>query len=155
MHLKDFDPETFFSMECFEIAVISPGVTAETGMEAADVLIGLCDRIQPDAVIAIDALASGSAARLGTTVQISDTGIIPGGGVGNKRLPLNERVLGVPVIAIGVPTVIDARVFSHGDGATSENNTPSMFVSPREIDTIAVCAARIIAGGINQAFGTP
>ena len=153
MHLKDFDPGMFETLDCSEIATLSPGVMARTGMETSDVCIGICDRIRPDAVIAVDALASGSSVRLGTTIQISDTGILPGGGVGNKRLPLNERVLGVPVIAIGVPTVIDARVFSHGEGASIEKSASAMFVSPREIDGIADAAARIIAGGINQAFG--
>ena len=146
MHLRNFDPEAFESMECSEIAVLAPGVMAKSGMETSDIMIGICDRIQPDAVIAVDSLASGSPKRLGTTVQISDTGIFPGGGIGNRRLPLNERVLGVPVIAIGVPTVIDSRIFGTEGGE-------SMLVAPQEIDGIARAAARIISLGINQAFG--
>lgn len=153
MHLCEADGDIFDAMECSEIAIISPGVTAKTGMDAADVIIGIADRIQPDIIIAIDALASGSPARLGTTVQISDTGILPGGGIGNKRLPLNERVLGIPVIAIGVPTVIDARIFSHGEGVKPKIDDRAMFVAPQEIDGIARAGARIISGGINQAFG--
>ena len=111
LHIKDFSPSVFEGMECAEIAVCLPGVMAESGMEACETVIGLCDRITPDAVIAIDALAARSSERLGRTVQISDTGIFPGSGIGNSRAPLNEETLGIPVIAIGVPTVIDARVF--------------------------------------------
>ena len=153
MHLKELDPRIFNSIECSEIAVLSPGVTARTGMDTSDITVGVVDRISPDAVIAIDALASGAPERLGTTIQISDTGIFPGSGTGNKRSPLNERTLGVPVIAIGVPTLIDARIFSHGVGVNQSNDS-SLLVAPREIDEIAAVAARIIAGGINQAFGT-
>ena len=153
MHVKDFDPETFDAMDCSEIAVLAPGVMANSGMETSDVMIGICDRIHPDAVIAVDSLASGSPKRLGTTIQISDTGIFPGSGIGSRRHPLNERVLGVPVIAIGVPTVIDARIFVGGEGSPLKDSDGPMFVSPQEIDGITNAAARIISLGINQAFG--
>lgn len=156
MHIKRFDKRMFNALECSEIAVISPGVMAESGMEAADILSGIADVIRPDAILAIDSLASSSPERLGTTIQISDTGIFPGSGIGNRRRPINENLLGVPVIAIGVPTVIDSRVFLHGDRVTRNNrdkNETFMFVSPQQIDGIAESASRIIAMGINQAFG--
>lgn len=156
MHIKRFDRRMFNALECSEIAVIAPGVMAESGMEAADMISGISDVIRPDAILAIDSLASSSPTRLGTTIQISDTGIFPGSGIGNRRRPINEDLLGIPVIAIGVPTVIDSRVFLHGDGVTREKrekNEEFMFVSPQQIDGIAESAAKIISMGINQAFG--
>lgn len=153
MHIKRFDRRMFNALECSEIAVIAPGVMADSGMEAADMVSGISEIIRPDAILAIDSLASSSPERLGTTIQISDTGIFPGSGIGNRRRPINEALLGVPVIAIGVPTVIDSRVFLHGDGVRREKCEDFMFVSPQQIDGISDSAARIISTGINQAFG--
>lgn len=165
MHIHELDRATFCALECSEIAVTAPGVMAESGMEAAETVMGLCDRIAPDVVLAIDALASRSPTRLGCTVQISDTGIFPGSGIGNTLAPLNEQTLGVPVIAIGVPTVIDSRLFlmegaadlppaivSQIEEKCRQEKIP-MFVSPREINGITESAANVIARGINQAFG--
>ena len=159
MHIRAADGEFFDSLECSELAVAVPGVAASRGVDAAEVIGGICDRIRPDAVIAIDALASRAAARLGTTVQMTDTGIYPGSGLGNSRTPLNRETLGVPVIAIGVPTVIDSRMFwvdaqseSRGIG-DARLAGPTMFVSPREIGEIVETAAVIIGGGITQALG--
>ena len=90
------------------VSAITPGVMGITGLETSEIVRGIVERSKPDFVIAIDALASRSIERLNTTIQISDTGIHPGSGVGNKRKGLNESTLGVPVIAIGVPTVVDA-----------------------------------------------
>ena len=151
MHLKKLDPESFYSFECSEIAVIAPGVAGETGLETGVLIKELCESIRPDAVIAIDAVASSSPSRLGNTVQISDTGIFPGSGLGLRQTPLNKEALGVPVIAIGVPTVINAKCFMEGDSRNDDGN--SMFVSPKDVDTVVKNASRIIAFGINQAFG--
>ncbi len=155
MHIKNFDSKMFNSLECSEIAVCTPGVMAQSGMEAAEIIQGLCERIEPDAVIAIDALASRSARRLGSTIQISDTGIFPGSGIGNNRTPLNIKTLGIPVIAIGVPTVINTKMLSNCKGIEEmfEDKNEEMFVSPREIDSIVNSCSKIIATGINQAFG--
>ena len=90
------------------VSAISPGVMGLTGIETGEIIKGVADRIKPDLVIAIDALAARRTNRVNSTIQISDTGINPGAGVGNKRMELSEKVLGVPVIAIGVPTVVDA-----------------------------------------------
>ena len=159
LHIMESDPRLFASLECSEIAVTVPGVAATSGLDAAVVIGGICDRIRPDAVIVIDALASRASERLGTTVQITDTGILPGSGLGNGKRPLNKETVGVPVIAIGVPTVIDSRMFwidaqaesrSIGDARKARQ---TMFVSPKEINEIAETAAEIIGGGINQAFG--
>ena len=90
------------------VSAISPGVMGITGIETAEIVKGVVDRLNPDIVIAIDALATRKTSRINATIQMSDTGIAPGGGMGNKRKILNKETLGVPVIAIGVPTVVDA-----------------------------------------------
>ncbi len=152
MHIKSFDPNMFYALQCSEIAVVRPGVGSESGMDALETVKGICDRIHPDVVIAVDALAARSSERLGSTVQISSTGIMPGSGLGNCKKPINQKSIGIPVVAIGVPTIMDARLFCSdcGEGADS---APSMFVSPKEINEIAGVAGEIIAGGINRAFG--
>lgn len=90
------------------VSAVIPGVMAQTGMETAEILHGLVREIQPDVLVAIDALAARSIRRLVTTIQLTDTGIHPGAGIGNRRYQLTREVLGIPVIAIGMPTVIDA-----------------------------------------------
>ncbi len=152
MHLAEHDQRLFKALECLEIAIVTPGVMAKSGLEATDAVSSICDRIEPDVVIAIDSIASRSPERLGRSIQISNTGIFPGSGIGNKRRPLSEKTLGVPVIAIGVPTVISARAF-RSDEADKNDGYGELFVSPRDIDTIASVSARIISQGINQAFG--
>lgn len=102
------------------VAAISPGVMGLTGIETGEIVKGIVEKTNPDLVIAIDALASRRMERVSTTIQISDTGINPGSGVGNKRIGLNEEYLGVPVIAIGVPTVVDA--------ATMVNDTMDLII---------------------------
>ena len=163
MHIKSFDKGMFTCLECSEIAVLAPGVTAKSGMEALDAVIGVCDRIEPDIILAVDALASRSAMRLGRTIQMSDTGIFPGSGIGNSRRAISQRTVGIPVIAIGVPTVISAEAFLLGDEPPKRREMlrrglaakggEDMFVSPREIDEIVGNSAKIISRGINQAFG--
>ena len=95
------------------ISAISPGVLGTTGMETGEVIKGVVDKINPDFVIAIDALASRRLERISTTIQIADTGINPGSGIGNKRMALSKETLGIPVIAIGVPTVVDAATMAN------------------------------------------
>ena len=116
-----------------------------TGMESAEQLRLLCDSLRPDCVIAVDALAGCEAERLCRTVQICDSGIAPGSGVGNDRAALSRESLGVPVVAVGVPTVIDAAHFS------SDQALRGLFVCPRDIDAIVRCAGRLIAYGIDLA----
>ena len=152
MHLAENDQRLFKTLECLEIAIITPGVMAKSGLETTDAVSAICDRIEPDVVIAIDSIASRSPERLGRSIQISNTGIFPGSGIGNKRRPLSERTLGVPVIAIGVPTVISAMAF-RSENADNNDGCEDLFVSPRDIDTIASVSAKIISQGINQAFG--
>lgn len=143
------ESERFEELECSEIAIISPGVSGKSGLDAADQVIGISKRIEPDVIFAIDSLASRSPLRLGRTIQLSNSGICPGSGVGNTRGRIDRESVGVPVISIGVPTVMDSRHFTTDGYLTGE----PMFVSPREIDGIVKNAAKIIGGAINQAFG--
>lgn len=152
MHIKKLDEETFIALECAEIAVIKPGVGCQSGLDAANAVSGICKVIDPSAVIAVDALAARSPERLGTTVQLSSTGIAPGGGVGNARSEITEKTVGAPVLSIGIPTVMDARLFI-GDDIRREKHRSAMFISPKEIDEIVSVGAEIIADGINRALG--
>lgn len=95
------------------VCAISPGVLGITGIETGEIIKGIVDRVKPDVVVAIDALASRRMDRVNTTIQIADTGISPGSGVGNKRMSLSKETLGIPVIAIGVPTVVDAATMAN------------------------------------------
>ena len=157
LHIRDMNKELFEGLHCAEIAVCTPGVAATSGLDASVTIRGICEAIGPDAVIVIDALASRSTERLGSTVQICNTGIAPGSGLGNPRQEISIDTVGVPVIAIGVPTIIDSRMFCYtpqGDSGSRRGEIcPSMFVSPKEINEIVSAAALIIGGGINQAFG--
>jgi len=128
------------------VAAVRTGVLGSTGIESAEVLRAICESISPSRVVAIDALASGSLDRLCRTIQITDVGIVPGSGVGNNRAELCERTLGVPVVAIGVPTVVDAAVFS------DEESAKGMFVTPRDIDSSVRDTAKLIGYGINLAM---
>ncbi len=139
-------------------AVAIPGVLGQTGMETAEVVRGLCDTVKPTAIIAIDALAAAQVSRLGCTVQLCDSGISPGSGVGNDRQALNRDTFGVPVIAIGIPTVVDARSLAielTGDYESEPAVTPNgcvMMVTPREIDLVVRRAAQLIAMSVNYAL---
>jgi len=127
-------------------AAVAPGVLGQTGIETAEIVSGIVNTIKPEGVIVIDALASRELSRLGATVQISDTGIIPGSGVANHRKALTKETLGVPVISIGVPTVVDINTI------LNSHASDNMVVTPREIDTIIENAAKTIAFGINLAL---
>ena len=151
MHIREYDEDFFDDLECSEIAVLCPGVPAITGMNTAFTVRSVCNTISPDIVIAIDSVTTRSRSRLGNTFQISDTGVFPGG-MGNLKSPITRSSLGVPVIAIGVPTVIDSRIFA-GKSILNEIDFEPLFISPREIDEITDVAATIIGGAINQAFG--
>ncbi len=142
------------------VAVMNTGVTGQTGIETGEYILSVVRRIRPNAVIAVDALASRRIERLGCTLQISDAGISPGAGVGNHRTRINQETVGVPVIAIGVPTVIDAQTFANdvlGSGVRSkaEYTVPrgrQMVVIPREIDLLTERAARLLGFSLNAAM---
>ncbi len=141
-----------------EVSSVTFGVLGQTGLETAESIRGIVNTVHPSAVVTVDALAARSLSRLGSTVQLTDTGITPGSGVGNHRARIDGETLGVPVIALGVPTVVDAvtmiRDFTDGDrvrGDLSEN-AREMMVTPREIDTLIRRAARFLSLAINCAL---
>ena len=130
------------------VAALATGVLARTGVETLKLIRGAADRLHPSVVIAIDALAARSRHRLCATVQLGDTGLIPGSGVGNHRKAVNARTLGVPVIALGVPTVIDGAALC-GD----EDAPPSgLFVTPQDIDRRVRELGRLIGYGVTLAL---
>ncbi|MDD2361474.1 MAG: GPR endopeptidase [Oscillospiraceae bacterium] len=139
-------------------AVFIPGVLGQTGVESSEMVKGICDIVKPAAVIVIDALAARSVDRLGCTIQICDTGISPGSGVGNNRMALNSDTLGMAVIGLGVPTVVDARTVAMeltGREESVDQVTPrgaEMMVTPREIDLIIKRASQLVAMTINAAL---
>ena len=139
------------------VAVLAPGVLGQTGIETGEIIKGVADKIKPDALIVIDALASRRLSRLGCTVQMSDTGISPGAGVGNKRMQINEQTIGLPVISIGVPTVVDAVTLAydltgHDCHTDVEPRGAHMIVTPQEIDLLIDRAASTVAHAINCAI---
>ena len=144
------------------VAVFRTGVLGTTGVESAEAVKGLVEQVQPSVVIAIDALASRRVGRVCTTVQISDTGITPGSGVGNHRAALNQNVLGVPVFSIGVPTVVDAATLAADvleesgirniDEEQLRGRQQNLMVTPRDIDAQVRDLAKVIGYGINWAL---
>lgn len=134
------------------VAVVRPGVLGQTGVESGELIAGLCRTLSPAAVIAVDALAARSLARVGRTVQLCDTGIAPGSGVGNRRRALTRELLGVPVIGVGVPTVVDAATIARELGGSETAAGADMMVTPREVDVMVRRAARLIAMTINAAL---
>ncbi len=141
------------------VASLSPGVLGQTGIETGEIVRGIVDRIKPSAVITVDALASRNLSRLGSTVQMSDTGISPGSGVGNQRKRLDETTLGVKVISIGVPTVVDGATLAHDlidkEKSTSYSVLPEseqMMVTPKEIDLLIERASKLVGMAINCAL---
>lgn len=111
-HILEFAPQ-YITRPLRSVSALSPGVLGTTGMETGEVIKGVVEKIKPSLIIAIDALASRKLNRISTTIQIADTGINPGSGIGNKRMALSKETLGVPVIAIGVPTVVDAATMAN------------------------------------------
>lgn len=143
-HLKHHVVSGFESFG--DVSLCRTGVLGTTGVESAAQIAALTREVRPDFIIAVDALAGGETDTLGCTIQISSSGIAPGSGVKNDRTPLTRDTLGVPVVAVGVPTVIDAAAFGGGEELVG------MFVTPREIDSLVRAAARVIGYGINLAL---
>lgn len=167
------------------VSAVSPGVLGTTGIETVEILKGIVENISPKLVIVIDALASKSVERISSTIQLADTGIVPGAGVGNKRKELSKNTLGVPVIALGVPTVVEAAVIAteclnlfieklQSEAKSNEylnqlkeNNhyeeirdalLPKDFnfiVTPKEIDELIENMSSIVARGINKSINDP
>jgi len=164
--------------EAVSICTVSPGVLGVTGIETGEIIEGVTGKIKPDIIIAVDALASRSMSRICTTIQLADTGITPGAGVGNTRKELSQRLLGVPVIAVGVPTVVDAATVANDSAEyildamsdSEDKNSPifdenqryaiikkilspyfgELIVTPSQIDGVISNVASIISDGIND-----
>lgn len=145
------------------VAVISPGVLGQTGIETGELVLSIAQKIKPAAIIAIDALASRRLSRLGCTVQISNTGISPGAGIGNNRNKITEDTTGIPVIAVGIPTVVDAYTLvsdllpqDYNEDMNLQNSiSPGgqrMVVTPKEIDLLVMRGAKLISMSLNAAL---
>ena len=143
-HLKRSLPDDFKAFR--SVTVLRTGVLGTTGIDSAENVQAVCERLRPACVIAVDALASADLGRLCSTVQLTDTGISPGSGVGNDRAALNAESLGIPVLAVGVPTVVDAA------SLTEDAAAKGMFVTPRGIDELVRCTARLVGYGIDLAL---
>ena len=180
-HLLEYMPEVL-DKNTREVSAISPGVLGTTGIETMEILKGIVDNVKPKLVIIIDALASRNIERISSSVQLADTGIVPGAGVGNARKELTESTLGIPVIAMGIPTVVEAATIA-ADSLTlfikraQENGESNDFlnklqeedkykiikeilapeeynfiVTPKEIDNLIEKMKDIVARGINFAI---
>ena len=147
-----------------ELSALTPGVLGQTGIESAELAAAACEHVKPELVVAIDSLCARSTDRLATTVQLGSTGISPGSGIGNRRLAINAGTLKVPVIALGIPTVVDSSTLvwdaleKAGIDEPCESlrgvleNQKSFFVTPKETDTIVRELSRLCAGAITAAF---
>lgn len=172
-HIKDSEKDIFDALNLRETLCISPGVLGNTGIEAAQIIKGAVMQSNPSFIIAVDSLASRHLSRLATTVQICDTGITPGSGINNARKEISKNTLGIPVIAIGVPTVVDVTtlasdiVKSVADKSTdgkiknsvgkiineiSSHEAENFFVTPKETDHIIKDTSKLIAYSINMAL---
>ncbi len=128
------------------VSVIQPGVLGQTGVETAEILKAVINASFAESLVVIDSFAAADAKRLGTTIQICDSGISPGSGVGNNRHEISKNTVGVPVIAIGVPTCLDAALFA---GGSIKGKKAPMIVTPREIDLLIDRASNVISNAVN------
>ncbi|MGN0164029.1 MAG: GPR endopeptidase [Candidatus Ornithomonoglobus sp.] len=147
-HIKKYMPGTL-DKDFSDVCAVAPGVMGTTGIETAELVKGAAGAVRPDLVIAVDALAGADMSRVCSTVQITDTGIAPGSGVGNHRDGINRESLGCKVIAIGVPTVIAAELLS-GDERAEEFK--GVMVTTKDIDLVIARMAKTVANGINMAL---
>lgn len=180
-HIKIYLPQYIDENER-AISAISPGVLGTTGIESAEIIKGIVDKVKPKMILAIDSLCSKNVSRINKSIQISDTGIVPGGGVGNARDELSEKTLGIPVIALGVPTVVEMAsitndcldLFIEDLQKKAESNEAlnklkdednyekikealipndyNFIVTPKEIDELIDCMKDILSRGINEAL---
>ena len=133
------------------VSAAEPGVLGTTGVESVELVRGVVEHVKPEAIIVVDALAASCAHRLCTTVQLTDTGIVPGSGVQNARAAFNEATLGAPVVAVGVPTVIDADTLLPKGTPDEPRAISGMVVTPRDIDARVRELGRLIGYGIDLA----
>lgn len=163
-HIKASDPKLFQTLSRYDISAIVPGVVGQTGIETFELIAGAVRTVKPDLIIVIDALAARSSDRLAATIQLTDNGISPGSGIGNNRRVLNRESLGIPVIALGVPTVVNSSTLVYdaldkaGITEISEplkeilENGRNFFVSLKESDIAVESLSNVISEAINKAF---
>lgn len=163
-HLRQEDNALYSTVGLCEISALTPGVTGQTGMEAVELVRGAVGAVSPDLVIAVDALAARDIKRLAATVQLSDAGICPGSGLGNRRRALNAETVGAPVMALGVSTVVESAALAcdllRRAGVTEPDDAirqaletgRDFFVAPKEIDLQVAIAATLLSGAIEKAF---
>ena len=163
-HLRNREPEIFDRIKMCTVSALSPNVLGKTGIESAELIKHAAEKTSPDAIIVIDALASRSLERLARTIQISNTGITPGSGIGNVRSELNRESLGVPVISVGIPTVVDSSslafdmLMSAGISSITSDITDKLdamerfFVTPKEIDVIIEKSSVLLARALDGIF---
>lgn len=149
-HIKEYMPK-HLDDDIIPVSALSPGVLGITGIETNDIISALTKKLKPDLIIVIDALASSSPKRISTTIQITDTGINPGSGISNNRKEISKKSLNTPVIAIGVPTVVDLLSIAKFIYPKIEKTEigKDFFVTPKEIDKLIENMSKIIANGIN------
>jgi spore protease len=169
-HILSVYGKEAYSKEVPSISAMEPGVMAKTGIETSEMVAGVVQKTKPDYLIVIDALAARSTKRLYTTIQISNTGISPGSGVGNHRNAINEETVGIPVLAIGIPTVVDAATIV-GDACEAWwheslkepgpfpeevkkyfRELKNMYVTTKEIDEIIECVSFTVSEALNSAL---
>lgn len=169
--IKEFGEALKEKYEMESVSAIAPGVMAQTGMESSEILKGIIEETKPDLVIVVDALAARSTSRVNATIQLTNTGISPGAGIGNNRKALNEKSLGVKVIALGVPTVVDAATIVEdrmGEalgkkgynedeiqrflGELDYHSMGSLFVTPKTIDEEVKQISYTISEALNACF---
>ena len=163
-HLHSKNTELFELLGKHRLSVIAPGVTGQTGVDTAELVAGAVSYVSPDLIVAVDALAARSADRLATTVQVCNTGISPGSGIGNHVKAINKDTLGVPVIAVGLPTMVSSSTLVYDAlekaGIESINDDlsrvletgMSFFVTLNETDTVISSLASLIAQALETAF---
>lgn len=155
-HLISGDPKHFGVFR--PVSALALGVLGDTGVESGEMIRGVADTVRPDCIIAVDALASRSVRRLFRSIQLTDTGIVPGSGVGNHRMALNRESMGVPVVAVGVPTVVDAGTlcmdllgeegYEKGKKAGYVQEEDALFVTPKDVDRLGATLSKILDLGI-------
>lgn len=163
-HLREHEGRLYREIGCSSLSALAPGVLGQTGIETLELLRGAVRYVKPDLVVVIDALAARSCERLASTVQISDAGIKPGSGVGNHRAAITKEALEVPVVVLGVPTVVNSSTLVwdalHEAGIEKISdplrrvleNGRSFFVSPKESDVITEQFSRLLANSVSVAF---
>jgi spore protease len=166
-HLRGYDESLYNALGCCELSAVFPGVLGQTGMESGELVKCAADLVRPHLVVAVDALAARSCERLSSTVQLSDGGIAPGAGIGNRRMAIDRETVGCPVLGLGVPTVVDSATLVwdalEQAGMTAEalpnsltrvlESGRSFIVAPKDCDQVTELTCRLLARALDEAFG--